>query len=91
MRVVALLAQRVHHRVGDAADMGVGRARRDDEEVGRIAHWPQVEHHQPARLAVLGGLHRLRHGAGKAVVPPPGLRGAGHAGGTRAGVPSSTW
>src|SRR5574338_1280003 len=45
MRVEAAPAQLLHHRLGDAAHMRFRRARGQHEEVRRIVHSPEVQHH----------------------------------------------
>ena len=58
MRVMALPVELLHDRFGDAADVGVGRSGRDDEEVGGIGQPPQVEYHQLTALQILDGVQR---------------------------------
>ena len=50
MGVVSPAAELLDHRLGDAADVGVGGARGDDEEVGRVAQ-PAAGRVPPARRA----------------------------------------
>src|SRR6476646_5650705 len=62
MRVVALAVELVHDRFRDAADMGIRRSGRDDEEVGGVRQAPQVEYHELTALQIVDGIERQAQG-----------------------------
>src|SRR5690349_20171726 len=56
--VVTAAVELVHHRLGDAADVGIRRARGDHEEIGRIGKPAQIEYHEIVALQVLNRAQR---------------------------------
>jgi len=56
MRASPVFLDGLEHALGEGPDMGVGRARRNDEEVRRITDVAQIEHDDVLPLVVLEGM-----------------------------------
>ena len=51
-----LVSHFVHNGIGDSAHMRIGRAGRDDKEVGCLSQPPEIEYDHLARLQIVYGL-----------------------------------